>query len=369
MFKKLFGKKKNEPKSFEEIKEDLLESIREESLHRKINENIEKLSEFFNDDKETEINDLQKEIFILSSTLSMPQCAAAMATSAALCEYGFYTDQLVEEMVESYCQLLNETKPFFDILHDKVKEGENGDLEEDLDVDSLYHELIKDENQVSKTLGESVIKLEYFSKYMTSILSINPSVTLRNKSKLKDHINYIKSYTQWAYWIDKLFEVLYDEPIIVIDIDNNVGFEGKMSGISDNFQLQLLLMSMPELNKQPLIGDLELSVINGTGVQISNSIVEGKWNMYNLDIINQDGWEEIKIGPAKTYELQDFWIWGEGIPQDISIHNGRRVILLGRTPIKRSTRLQRTFKNVKANIEVDKMLTLDEINQWLGLSN
>ncbi len=367
MLKKLFGKKRREPKSFEEVKEDLLESIREESLNRKINSNMELLTDYFTEEKETEILDLQKDIYAMATSLPLAQSFAAMTATASLCDYGYYTDSLVDQIVEDYQQLLEKAKPFFDILHQKVKEGEEGELEEDLDVDSLYQQLINDQELISQELSKAVRKFEFTSRNMISILSINPSITLRNKSKLKDQIHSVKIYATSTYWIDRLFEVLYDEPIVVIDVDNNRGFEGKMSGVSDNFQLQLLLMSMQEINENPSFGGPELSVLNGTGVQMTNSIVEGKWNMYNLDIINQDGWEEIKIGPDKTYDLQDLWIWGEGTPKEISVHNGRRAILLGRTPVKRSTRLQRTFKNVKASIEVEKVLSPDEINQWLGL--
>lgn len=367
MFKKLFGKKKA-PKTFGEIKEELLEAIREESLNKKANNYFNDCLAFLTDENIEETEDLIHNVFTLTTTLPMPQCSVAMSVCTAFFEQGYRNDQLIEKMVDNYRRLLKDSKPFFEMLHNRVKDGENGNSDIDIDVDSLYHELRKDENLVSGALGESVDKVEHFSKYMVSILSIDPSVTIQHKPKLKDDILFIKNYVQWCYWIDRLFDILFNEPIVVIDVDNNVGFEGKMSGVSDNFQLQLLLMAMPELNERPLIGDPELSVVNGTGIQISNAVVEGKWNMYNLDIIHQEGWEEIKIGPAKTYDLQDFWIWGEGAPHEISVHNGKRVVLLGRTPIKRSTRLQRTFKNVKAGIEVEKILTQDEINRWLGLN-
>ena len=47
-----------------------------------------------------------------------------------------------------------------------------------------------------------------------------------------------------------LFEVKFNEPVLVIDLETNKGIIGRMSGVVDNFQLQLLLMLEKQLSNQ-----------------------------------------------------------------------------------------------------------------------
>lgn len=369
MFKRLFGKKENKPKTFDEAKEELLESIREEALSRKVADNFNACVSLLNDENQEDLKKLVEEVFHLSSTLPIPQRLTALSVLTNFYESGYRDEALLDKVVEAYRQSLKETQPFFELLHDRVKQGEEGELEDDVDVESLYRELLKDRNLVSESLAEAVVKVDHFTQCMVEILSVNSSLLDKYKNDLKSEIQFAKDYIRWSYWLERLFDILFDDPILVIDVDNHIGFEGRMSGVSDNLQLQYLLMAMPELNETPRISDVELRVVNGTGVQTTNAVIESKWNMYNLDIIHQEGWEDIKVGPAKTFELKDLWIWGEGSPDEITVHNGRRVILLGRSSYKRSARLQRTFKNMRAGIEVERILESEEIDQWLGFSN
>lgn len=368
MLKKLFGKKK-EPLTFDNAREELLESIKEESLNRNAVKNLDILLSLSNEENESNLGELVSTVFQMAKTLPMPQFGIAMSACATFFEQGFGNERIADEIVSYYLDMLQGSKPFFDMLSDMVKKGEEGESDIDVDVDSLYQELMKDRNLVSESLGESVVKVDHFSRYMISILSIDSSLISKYKDKLIIYINSVKDCFQSFYWLDRLFNLLFDEPVLVIDVDNHIGFEGKMNGVSDNYQLQYLLMSLPELDEQPQISGPALTVVNGKGPQVSNIVAKCKWNMYNLDIIKEEDWTDIKIGPAKTMELQDFWIWGEGTPSEISIHNGRRVILLGRSPIERTTRIQRIFKNVEASVEVERMLTDEEINKWLGLSD
>lgn len=368
MFKKLFGKKKStKPQSLAEAKSVLIENISEESFNKNVGESFEHCLEFLTEASKEEIDEFANSIFNLIDALPTAQGSIALSVCSSLVERGHHDEGLIDKIVDLYSKYLKEAMPFFILLDKEVKKGEEGESELDVDVDSLYYELLKDRNQVPENVAKSVIRIEQFSQYIISILSINSSTTNRHKSKLKDYIYFVRDYIQACYWISRLFEVLFEEPIVVIDVDNHIGFEGVMSGVNDNFQLQLLLMGLPELNKQAAINENDLSVVNGTGIHISNSIVEGKWNMYNREIIDQEDWLDIKVGPAKTHELKDFWIWAEGTPLEISVHNGRRAILLGRSSYKRQSRVQRTFKNMKASIEVEKVLSDEEINVWLGI--
>lgn len=368
MFGKLFGKKKStKPQTLEDAKKTLIENISEESFNKHVGTNFNDCMEFLVDAPAGELDDFANSIFKLVETLPLGQSILAMSICSNLIQRGYDNEKFVGRVIDFYAQALEAAMPFFRRLDEEVKMGESGDAEIDVDVDSLYYELLKDRNIVSEKVGESVTRIERSSMDIVAILSMSSSTIFEFKSKLKDNIFFVRDYIQGCYWMYRLFEVLFEEPIIVIDVDNHRGFEAVMNGVSDNFQLQHLLMGMTELNDQPAISESDLSVANGTGIHVSNSMIDGKWNMYNREIVDQEDWQDIKVGPAKTMELQDFWIWGEGTPSEISAHNGKRVILLGRSSYKRTARLQRTFENMKASIEVKHILTEDEINEWLGL--
>lgn len=368
MFKKLFGKKKStKPQSLADAKAELIENISEESSNRHVADSFNHCLDFLTDAPKEEVDSFANSILELTDTLPVAQAALALSICTSLIERGYRNEDFIEKIVDLYSKSLKDGMPFFVLLNKEVKKGEEGDSEIDVDVDTLYTELLKDRSLISESVATAVLKVEHFSQYMISILSIDSSLLDKYKSKLKDDIFFIKDYIQACYWVNRLFNMLFSEPVLVIDVDNHLGIEAIMSGVSDNFQLQHLLMGIPELNNQKAISDQDLAVVNGTGIHISNSIVESKWNMYNREIIDQEDWQDIKVGPAKTHELQDFWIWGEGTPLEISVHNGRRVILLGRSSYKRQSRIQRVFKNMKASIEVEKVLTDEEINSWLGI--
>lgn len=366
MFKKLFGKKKSQkPESYDEAKNLLIESISEESSNKNLGKNFDFCLEFLEED-ETKVEDLASSVLPLIESLPLPQAALALSVCVGLIERGYHNDEFIDKIISIYDKHLSAAQPLFKLLEEKVKMSEEGDTMVQ-DIHSIYNSLVADRNLVPENVVFSAQRVEAFSQSIAAILSISPSYVFKYKSKLKDNIlSAIDSYPV-CYWLFVLLDILFEDPILVIDIDNNIGFEGKMSGVSDNFQLQHLLMGLSELNENPAISEADLAVANGTGIHVSNTIMERKWNMYTHDIIGESGWEEIKIGPAKTFELQDHWILGKDQPIDIPVREGRRVILLGRCSHKQPCKLQRTFKNLKANIEVERMLTDEEINTWLGI--
>lgn len=367
MFKKLFGKKKSlKPATFEEAKDWLIESISEESSNKNISQNFEYCLEFLTDDAE-KVQNLAESVFSLYKTLQLAQAAYALAICVGLIERGYHDDEFIDKIISSYDDDLTAALPFFALLDELVKKGEEGDLSVDQDINTLYFALLADRNQVPQNVAESAQRVGTFAQSIIAILSISPSYIAKYKVKLKDNVLKAISCYSECYWLYSLLEILFDSPIVVIDVDNHKGFEGKISGVSDNFQLQHLLMGLEEMNENPAISEADLAVANGTGIHVSNTIMERKWNMYTHEIIEENDWLDIKVGPAKTFELQEHWILGKDSPLEIPIRDGKRVILLGRCSHKQPCKMQRTFKNMKASIEVEKMLSEEEINSWLGI--
>ncbi|MGN7784620.1 hypothetical protein ACTJIJ_08840 [Niabella sp. 22666] len=169
----------------------------------------------------------------------------------------------------------------------------------------------------------------------------------------------VKPYIQVSNacsWLSTLFSVLFNEPVLVVELSQKKAFIGTINGIADNFQLQLLLMSIPELGDTIDAG--LTAVVNGTGPQDGEASVAGKWDMCNWPVLSASHKES---GNSDS----DHWIWSEGSPEDIELLEGRRVILLKEPSYQRGLYVQRSFSTLPASIHIEKWLSEDELNQWL----
>jgi hypothetical protein len=184
---------------------------------------------------------------------------------------------------------------------------------------------------------------------------------------LRDLTQQIAHYHTGAYWIDRILSVLFDEPILVIEPSTQLGFEGTMSGIADNFQLHTLLMdAFP--HKQPWnarrrVDPQAVEIAQGNGVQSSDIAIVGAWNLYNWYAVGAD----LKLPDLTDRSSSQYWIWGEGCPDEIPIFSGFRVILLGAPSYNRSFGAQRAFTSLPAQITCDRLLSREEVAAWLAM--
>ena len=335
-----------------------------QSTNEDINNAVNTSLECISGCNKEEVGTFMKRVFTLTSLPDIDRASFAAMFCGYLVEQGFPGDAIVEDMINLYDNFLDKSKPFFDLFYQKINElTDNGEPEKDGDsaTDKLYNELLNNEDLINDDIYNAVISLDKFYNSAVSVFSVEKENHRKAKERLQSKIAYISDYSTGGYWLNKLFTVLFDEPVVVIEIDKKKGFTGKISGIAENFQLQYLLMSIPLLNDgNSVLSGKELAVANGTGEQSASKTIVSKWNMYNLEFTSQDD---------RTNKTSDskYWIWNEGTPADISAHNGYRVILLGKPSYSRSSNLQRTFRNLKAGIEIERELTTDEIDQWLGL--
>ena len=161
-----------------------------------------------------------------------------------------------------------------------------------------------------------------------------------------------------------MLTVSENEPIVVIDPQATAGILGRISGVVDNFQLNVLLMDgFPKsgLFARRRVPRRVAEIARGNGPQQSNDIVTGVWNMYTWQAIES----ALTLPDAGDQGSSDFWIWNEGIPEDIPVFEGHRVILLGPASYPRSWQSQRMFNNLQASLEIEQKLTKDEIHNWL----
>lgn len=321
---------------------------------------------------EEDVNLFMKRLMSLYNLPDIERATIALTVCGYLVENGFPSNAILDQFITIYEQQLEKSATFFQALTyhiNKIKvEGEDRDQE----INRIYSELINDQELVDNDTHRAILALDKFYSCGVSLFSINRENFEEAKNKLTDKVTPINYFSQGCYWMSKLFTVLFEEPVTIIDIDQMIGFEGRINGIVDNYQLQHLLMGIPILNGgESAISPENLATANGSGIQITENNIESKWSLYSIHLCSQPDWKSLignKDNTALSISYQDSWIWSEGAPVDIPAYNGRRVILLGLPAYSRSSRVQRTFKNLKASIEIDKVLTEEEIEKWLNPS-
>lgn len=281
-------------------------------------------------------------LFSLENT---PSGSLAATLCGSLVENGIPAEYISDEYIQFFKLILDKATPFLQECHTAVL-----NMGEDEDKYEVIAKLTED---LQSDLPEALHAFAALDKYYlggVAIFSSNQSQFTKGKENLAA-ISEFATYSTGLYWLSKLFEVLFEEPITVIDLVTQKGVTGNISGIVDNYQLQILLMGLPELASQDQVPPHLLEVVKGIGEQQTNEFITGKWNMCTWQYSQK---------PDSSH-----WIWGEGIPSDIPKYQNRRVILLDKPSYSRVLPVQRTFKNLKATIEIEKELITSEVKQLL----
>lgn len=174
----------------------------------------------------------------------------------------------------------------------------------------------------------------------------------------------ISEFHDAGHWLALMLAVLDDEPLVAIEPQTRLGIVGRISGIVDNFQLNVLLMDgfpNPGLLRRRRVTQEVAAIANGKGPQQSGHTVTGVWNLYTWKAIGPG----LTLPDANDYGANDHWVWNEGCPDDIPVFDGHRAVLLGPASYPRSWQSQRMFNHLAANIEIERKLTKDEVSDWL----
>jgi hypothetical protein len=209
--------------------------------------------------------------------------------------------------------------------------------------------------------------LDFLESAALAVLS--RSKTLRKRGHedqaLRNAVASLRSHDFMC--LDRMLQVLDDEPVIVLHPSLKRGYQIKISGIGDNFQLHTLLADalIGDESKGWLPGkrpDAEVAAL-ARGALFNpekTSAADGAFNMLNWYGLGADG------VAVEGQSSSDAWIWNEGIPADIAPFEDTRVILLTPPPYARSWNAGRFFPSVVGELEVTRQLSTQEVNDWLA---
>jgi hypothetical protein len=278
---------------------------------------------------------------------------------AALIERGYDPSTIAGPLIKRIRHLLESAAALADVCIDRMPKSED----KDNDPSEVFEEMRK--QMASEMPAESAAweALKRFWPPATAVFSASPELRFAALD-LRDSAAKIEDFHEGGHWLRLMLSVLEKEPILVIELETRLGILASISGVVDNFQLNVLLMDgFPRagfLSRRRVprrVADVAL----GRGPQQSDDIVTCVWNLYT--------WEAIVPG-LRLPDPGDFgssacWIWNEGVPKDIPVFEDRRVILLGPPSYQRTWRSQRMFSRLPATLDIERRMTKDEVSGLL----
>lgn len=198
--------------------------------------------------------------------------------------------------------------------------------------------------------------------FAIAVLSKSPEARAA-AAPLKSAADKIAGYQPGCGWIGQMLSVLHQAPVVVIEPQTRSGILGRISGMADNFQLNVLLMDGFPLadGAPPRVSPEVVEVASGRGPQKIDGMVHGSWNLYTWRALRPG----LKLPDPDDLDSKNTWIWNEGTPEQIPVLDGRRVILLGPASYLRGWGAQRMFPHLPAALERERVLTTDEVDSWL----
>lgn len=325
-----------------------------------------------------EINEASEEL-ARNLDISDPSRAAFLAlVCGALAEAGADPDRFAEPMLqrlslvlEAAARVVEECEkemppdPDDQELEDDDSSDDDSFEEDDEEIDDRFEIFEEIRSQLGEAWDADCAAWESLDQFWPpAIVALSVSPRLRDKFHyLIDNATRIADYHEAGHWLAALLVVLVDEPIVVIEPSTGKGILARISGVVDNFQLHVLLMDVFPVSgmlKRRRVSQAVAEVVRGQGPQQIDESIKGAWNLYDWRAVQ----EGLELPDSSDYCVE-WWIWGEGTPDDIPALGGRRVILLGPPSYDRQWVAQRIFERLPADVVVEKVLTKDEVQQWL----
>lgn len=209
--------------------------------------------------------------------------------------------------------------------------------------------------------GEAWDNLEALWPACIALYSLDVAARVRARAFLPV-IAPLAERHEGGYWLLRLLPVLDQEPLLVIDPARRVGITAKMSGISDNDQLQALIMdAFPRRwYEWKRVSRSAVEVATGVGPQRTDETIVGRWDLYQASALSPSG-----TLPSVNDDSSCHWIWGEGVPSDITVIDGHRVVLLGSASDSRSWPSMREFLSLRSGLDEVRVLNLESVSEWL----
>lgn len=264
-------------------------------------------------------------------------------------------------LIKHFPDALSGTYEFLNACYEQMDEQEAQAFEEEEELPDRLLEEFGQDDKLREAMRAYQAMQFLWPPTMTVLMH---SAEARGKLRpLHNLCRAISGVHRGAHWLRYLLASPDEEPVLIIEPETCKGFRGKLSGAADNFQLNLLLAA--ELIGNPAEGWLKgeplspelADLARGIGPQELEGEVTGQWQLFN--------WEAVQPDRSLPDWGDEYWIWNEGIPADISLFDGYRVILLAPPAYPRSWSATRLFAELPASLTIEEKLSRTEVIDWL----
>lgn len=153
-------------------------------------------------------------------------------------------------------------------------------------------------------------------------------------------------------YLTQSLRVLDDTEVIVLHPEKQRGFRVRISEIGSNAELFVLLANavIGDPKKGFLPGDKfdprAIAALTGDAEPPKGSALVAPFNYVAFTGLDADG------QLAEASEIEEHWIWFDGVPSDIPEHGGSRIVLLQDAPFPRMLPMERAFEALSPRVEV-----------------
>jgi hypothetical protein len=319
--------------------------------------------DFIDASRGADASEIRAALEILGGAYSLPHTdhlLPALATAGSLVERGADPTPLVAPVVE----LLERVTPLAADFHDACIAQIPADIDDEDDEDAAFQQVAVRLRSEMPLAAAAWGALEALYAPVIAVLAASP--TARTQSRpIAPKMDHLRARNDGASWLAPMLMVLDREPILAIEPDTGLGFVGRISGISSNFQLHVLLMDIfpqSDARSDRRISQKTADIVRGRiEDQQDDAPLGGHWNLH--------AWTALRGTVALPRDHEEsstsHWIWNEGVPDDIPVFEGDRVVALGPASYARSFFAQREYQSLRADIEVERLLSADEVNAWV----
>ncbi|MFI0243149.1 hypothetical protein [Streptomyces sp. NPDC016845] len=228
--------------------------------------------------------------------------------------------------------------------------GELPEPDEEIIDDALLARLGGDRHEAAR-LALAWCAIEQWQPPALAVLCRSTEVRRRHASALLPACRELASLERHDLkCLAYALAVLDDEPLVVLHRPTGAGFEVGIGGIGDNFQLHTLLAHV-------LIGDGHVpgTAPSAESVRLATDPEPA-----------QGRTQTIATGTFELLTADGEPVWNEGLPDDIPVVEGRRLLVLDEPAYQRSWNADRFFPHLAGKAELIRVLSADETRSWFA---
>ena len=279
----------------------------------------------------------------------------------ALIEHGCHPDSLASPLFLRIQDLLPKAIELYDRCSAHIHQPSD-EAADPGDLDARFQIVLQQYRGEFPALDAAWTDLDRFAPATIAVLSTCPQ--WRNMAYcFQEPLKHIMDCHQAARWLVRLLAVVDGAPLLLIEPATRSGWQTRMSGVADNYQLQTLLLATISANASSVAPPSAhaVNVARGIGPQQSRDEVAGRWDLYSWHAVQPD----LRL-PANGHAIsQACKIRDEGLPAEIPRFAEQHVLLLGPRTQPLRWVSQRPFGHLKANLQYEHALTADACRNWL----